>query len=63
MCIRDSKYSDARELVEFVDRIIAVFSAKTEIKVADKASLGYLRSLNDKFMGAILNMVDVKNMN
>lgn len=58
-----NKYSDARELVEFVDKIIAVFSAKTEIKVADKASLGYLRSLNDKFMGAILNMVDVKNMN
>ncbi len=58
-----NKYSDARELVEFVDKIIAVFSAKTEIKVADKASLGYLRSLNEKFMGAILNKVDVKNMN
>lgn len=58
-----NKYSDARELVEFVDKVISVFSAKTEIKVADRASLGYLNSLGDKFMGGILNKVDVKNLN
>ncbi len=56
-------YSDTRELVSYVDKIIAVFSATNSIKQADKESLQFLHSQNDKFLGAILNKVDIKNLN
>jgi len=58
-----NKYSDTRELVGFADKIVAVFSAESEIKDADKDSIDYLLSKNDKFMGSILNKIDVKNLN
>lgn len=58
-----NKYSDTRELVSFVDKIVAVFSAESEIKDLDKESIDYLLSQEDKFFGSILNKIDVKNMN
>ena len=58
-----NKYSDTRELVGFADKVISVFSSESEIKETDKDSINYLLSLKDKFMGSILNKLDIKNLN
>ena len=56
-------YSDAQELVPFVDKVVAVFNARSVIKAADKESIQYLHQMGDKFAGAILTEVDSRNMN
>lgn len=58
-----NEYSDAQELVPFVDKVIAVFNARSVIKPADKDSLDYLRNMGDKFAGAVLTEVDTRNLN
>ena len=58
-----NKYSDTRELVGFADKVISVFSTDSEVKDVDKDSINYLLSLKDKFMGSILNKLDIKNLN
>lgn len=57
-----NEYSDSKELVSSVEKIIAVFSTNTVIKDEDKASIAYLRGLGEKFMGAVLNKVDLNNL-
>ncbi|MBK8192914.1 MAG: hypothetical protein IPK76_06820 [Lewinellaceae bacterium] len=56
-------YSDAQELVPYVDKVVAVFNARSVIKTADKESIQYLQGLGDKFAGAILTEVDARNLN
>ena len=56
-------FSDAKELSHYVEGVIAVFSATEIIKQIDKESIKFFRELGDKFIGAILNMVDLKNVN
>ncbi|HEU0112564.1 MAG TPA: AAA family ATPase [Flavisolibacter sp.] len=56
-------FSDSKELAQYVDGVIAVFSAQDEIKQIDKQSISFFRELNGKFTGSILNMVDLKNIN
>lgn len=58
-----NKYSDTRELVGFADKVVAIFSAESEVKDIDKESIDYLLSKNDKFFGSILNKIDIKNLN
>jgi Mrp family chromosome partitioning ATPase/uncharacterized protein involved in exopolysaccharide biosynthesis len=53
-------YSDAKELMTFADHMIAVFSASSIIKQIDKESITYMRNIDSKFLGAILNQVDAK---
>ena len=55
-------YPDTKELVGYADKIIAVFSAQTEIKEEDKNAINYLQTLNGTFMGAVLNKVNLKNV-
>lgn len=57
-----NKYSDSKELARFSDKIIPVFAANSAVKSSDKASLDYLRSLNGKYMGSVLNKVELENM-
>jgi len=57
-----NEYSDTKELISFVDRVIPVFSAENSIHQMDKDSLRYLKSLEGKLLGAILNKVDTKNL-
>ena len=57
-----NKYTDSKELVEYAEKVIAVFSAESELKQSDNNGLIFLRSLGHKFMGAILNKVDLKNV-
>ncbi|WKV12885.1 exopolysaccharide transport family protein [Marivirga harenae] len=56
-------YSDSKELVKYVDKIIPVFSAQETIKQLDKDSIAYLQKQPQKLSGAILNFVDHKNLN
>jgi polysaccharide biosynthesis transport protein len=57
-----NRYSDAQELLPFADQVVAIFNAGSTLNSADQASLQYLRGLGDKFAGAILADVDVKNI-
>ena len=56
-------FSDSKELAQFADGIIGIFSATNIIKQIDKQSLSFFREHNGKFIGAILNKVDLENVN
>lgn len=56
-------YTDTKELAQFADGIVAIFSAKEEIKQTDKDSIKYFKSVKKKFLGAVLNQVDDKDLN
>lgn len=53
-----NEYSDTRELVNYADKIIAVFDAPSSLKSADRESLEFLNGLGNKFIGGILNRVE-----
>ncbi len=57
-----NNYSDTKELTKYVDKVIAVFGAENDIKNNDKESIDYLNNLGSKFMGAILNKMDLRNL-
>ncbi|MEM1322245.1 MAG: hypothetical protein AAGG75_18430 [Bacteroidota bacterium] len=57
-----NKYSDTKELVEYVDKVVAVFAAESEIKQVDKDSISFLKGLGAQFLGAVLNKVELKNL-
>jgi len=57
-----NNYSDTKELTQYVDKVIAVFGAENDIKSIDKESIDYLNNLGNKFMGAILNKMDLRNL-
>lgn len=52
-----NQYSDAKELVKFVDLVVPVFSAESTIDGADSESLSYLKSLQSRLGPAVLNNV------
>ncbi len=56
-------FSDSKELAQYVDGVIAVFSANHIIKQIDKESMTFFSQLNGKFTGSILNMVDLEMVN
>ena len=57
-------YSDARELIQYVDKVVTIFDARTPFRQADKDSLAFLNGMEEgKYLGAILNQVDLKNVN
>ncbi|NJN34988.1 MAG: CpsD/CapB family tyrosine-protein kinase [Saprospiraceae bacterium] len=58
-----NNYNDARELVDYVEKVIPVFDATTAIKQEDENGLSFLRSLNNKLLGSVLNNADLKSMN
>ncbi len=55
-------YTDTKELVQYADRVIAIFSASSEIKMGDKASLQFLYNLKEKLIGGVLNKVEPHNV-
>ncbi|MCL6524162.1 MAG: hypothetical protein K6T34_05815 [Thermoflavifilum sp.] len=57
-----NEYTDTKEMVDYVDGIIAVFASDAVIKQDDQEGINYLRSLNGKFNGAILNKVEFENL-
>jgi polysaccharide biosynthesis transport protein len=58
-----NKYSDALELVDFVDKVIPVFDSTAALSAKDDNGLAYLKSLKDKVLGGVLNKADLKNLN
>lgn len=55
-------YSDSYELCQYVDKVIAVFSAQSEISDSDKDSLKMVSGLNGKLIGTVLNKVAVTDI-
>ncbi|MEO6290228.1 MAG: AAA family ATPase [Ginsengibacter sp.] len=56
-------YADTKELVQYADGVISVFSADHAVTQTDKASIQYLQSLKEKNIGAVLNNVLPENLN
>jgi uncharacterized protein involved in exopolysaccharide biosynthesis/Mrp family chromosome partitioning ATPase len=54
-------YADTKELVQYVDKVITIFSAQSVISQQDRESIQYLNSLGNKFGGCILNRIDPKD--
>lgn len=50
-------YTDSKELVQYVDGVIAIFSADAVISAADRKSIQFLNDNKGIFIGAILNKV------
>jgi succinoglycan biosynthesis transport protein ExoP len=57
-----NEYSDSKELIDYVDKVIAVFDANTNLNHLDKESINYLKSMKEKMLGAILNKVQLKDL-
>lgn len=57
-----NEYADAKELNNYVDKVIAIFAAQSTIYKPDKNSIAYLKTLGDKFVGSILNKIDLNNV-
>jgi polysaccharide biosynthesis transport protein len=55
-------YSDARELVDYCEKALVVFSAESTISSIDKEGIDFLRKLNGKLMGAVLNKVEPEQL-
>lgn len=55
-------FSDTKELVQYADKVFAVFSADSTIKQLDKESISYFKSLGKKFGGAVLNRIHTKDL-
>ncbi|HEX6226227.1 MAG TPA: hypothetical protein VFZ52_17530 [Chryseolinea sp.] len=53
-------YSDSKELIDFADKVIPVFSATTSLSHRDHESIKYFKSINGKLMGTVLNKVPFK---
>lgn len=50
-------YTDSKELSQYVDGVIAVFSSTVSLTQKDRESIQFLEQLGDKFVGAVLNKV------
>jgi Mrp family chromosome partitioning ATPase/uncharacterized protein involved in exopolysaccharide biosynthesis len=57
-----NNYSDAAELAPFADKIIGVFSADSPLGNVDNETIEALRQSGGKFLGGVLNNVDLKNI-
>lgn len=57
-----NNFSDTRELADYADKVIPVFSTNSEIRSQDRESIQYLKSLNGKLMGAVLNQTNIKDI-
>lgn len=55
-------YSDSKELIGYADKVIPVFRADTSLSQMDRESINYLKSINGRLMGTVLNNVQLKNL-
>jgi len=58
-----NKYSDAKELTDYAEKVVTIFSADSDLKPSDEESLDFIKGMGNKFMGAVLNKIDLKNLN
>jgi len=57
-----NEYTDTKELETYVEGVVAVFSAENTLSAIDKESIRFLNENRDKFLGAILNKVEMFNL-
>ena len=57
-----NRYSDSKELANFTDRMISVFSASAVLDEADKNSIKFFRQSGKKYLGSVLNKVNMENL-
>jgi Mrp family chromosome partitioning ATPase len=57
-----NSHADSKELTQFVEGVVLVFSAKNTLGEIDRESIAFLRNHRSKFMGAVLNNVDEQNL-
>lgn len=55
-------HSDTKELVDYADKVISVISAESILEPIDNDSVRYLKSLDGKLAGGILNKVHHKDL-
>lgn len=58
-----NKYSDARELVDFVEKVIPVFDATSALTKTDENGLSFLHFLGNKVLGGVLNKANLRHLN
>lgn len=58
-----NQFTDSKELAQYVDGIVCVFSAENNIRHEDEVSFEFIKEHEAKFIGAILNKVNQDNMN
>lgn len=57
-----NEYPDTKELIGYTDKVICVFSADSVIDPIDQKGIDYMKSLDGKLGGAILNKVDYRDL-
>jgi uncharacterized protein involved in exopolysaccharide biosynthesis len=57
-----NEYTDTMELINYADGMVAVFAADANFTNLDKESIEFLHLHKDKFIGAILNKVEVEHL-
>jgi polysaccharide biosynthesis transport protein len=57
-----NKYSDARELVGYAEKVIPIFDASTTVTQADEEGITFFRNLGTNLLGCVLNKTDLKAM-
>ncbi len=55
-------HADSKELADFVEGLVVVFSAKNSLRESDRESIEFLKNQKGKFIGAVLNNVDEQNL-
>lgn len=55
-------FPDTKELIQYTDKVVAVFSARSTIKQGDRESISFLKKLENQLLGAVLNYVSEKDM-
>jgi succinoglycan biosynthesis transport protein ExoP len=55
-------HADSKELTDFVEGVVLVFSAKNSLGEIDQESIAFLKIHRNKFIGAVLNNVDEQNL-
>ncbi len=55
-------YADARELLNFADQVIAVFDSRKAFSRSTYETIAYLKTLDKKLIGSVLNQVDPRNI-
>lgn len=57
-----NNHADSKELTDFVEGVVIVFSAKNSLGENDRESIEFLKHHRNKFIGAVLNNVDEQNL-
>lgn len=55
-------YTDTKELIHYSDGIVAIFSSEASLSATDKESIRFFKQHENKFLGAILNKVQVDDL-